>query len=222
MNAKVDLKRLRNSIEAAAKSANVVVVQGILVSGKLADVLQVRLEEADFLHALTALKPRVLYVLHQDFNAHDFAQFELSGEGEEAIPESVLADQRIKNLIALWKKHDGEMCDLTSAFVSDSILHTLAESSSWKEEFDNQLSELLGSLAEEDDDQDAEESEEAVQKRKQMAKELADHPKFSAPKSSHAKRCYLAEQLFPDLDSEEIATIVELADNMAWYAKGAD
>ncbi len=52
---------------------------------------------------------------------------------------------------------------------------------------------------------------------REKAKILSEHPLFGAPRSSKAKREYLAQQVFPKVKYDVLADILELADLLFWY-----
>ncbi len=217
-----DFKR----VMAAAKSNAIPAVNGLLSSEKIDEILKVGLAPADFVDAMGSLKPRMMYYDEEKFDADAAALYALTSDDDEDetddLPESLTGDKRYRDFIAKWKKRNGTLSEFTALFLVDGVLHICRGVESWVEDFQNELNAIAVDVARAEEEQEREETFAEADQRKQRAKKLADHKLFDAPKSSHAKRCFLAEQLFPDVEREEISEIVELAENMAWYAKGSD
>jgi hypothetical protein len=217
------------ALEQLASNAEIPVVQGTVDWDSMETNLKSYLEFDSFSRAIEALKPRALYLEAHQFDATERAETMLLSDEDQDDQnddsdefQNLRSRKDLSSFLARWEKRNGTTCGVTSVFQFDGILHICTETETWLEQFDSELSDLMGKIDEEDSQRNLAVEEEQSSEIKVKAKKLADHKLFDAPPRSHAKRIYLAERIFPGINQYEIGKIVELAENMAWYAKGAD
>lgn len=171
----------------------------------------------DFLSLMDQCRPRIVY-LHSDmFDADEDLRIHLDVEDDDKDGNEVLSkNSKFKALVKKWAKKNGQVSTIASSFVVDNVVHLVWEQPAWIDEFEVDAEDLQSSLAEGMRLVKEQRARTDHARFSDAAKELCNHPKFSAGRPSFEKREYLARSLFPELDDYAIRSIVEEATNMDW------
>ncbi|MFM0279989.1 hypothetical protein P0D75_18420 [Paraburkholderia sediminicola] len=202
-------------IESVARESGSAIVDAVLNLDN-DSAYMVKLSLDNFLVLIAHCRPRVVYAVADKFDAKKSLLARLEVDDDDI--ENVLARPEVKALIKQAAHHNGELGNFIASFMTDGVLHTIFEETSWADEFDISVDALEESLA--DHHRKLFERESALEAANlvALAKRLCEHPKFSEGRASHEKRTYLARTLFPDTDMSDIRRIVDEATNMNWLA----
>jgi hypothetical protein len=210
-----------------ATKSGAYVVAGLLIGEEESQTLVVDLEVAEFLALISHAKPRVIYLLKGEFEAHAMALAGLTDDADEAADveeenetpdDEIAADPRFRSLVKRWQARDGQSGTVVASFMVDGVLHRIVESETWVDDFRDEVSELAEALGTEADNKYAEDATIEAAEIERMAKQLLADPLFFGPKVSRAKREYLAKHKFAGADEQTISLVVEEAENMHWLA----
>lgn len=182
-----------------------------------------RLDTDDFASIVSDVRPKMLYIWNEKFDARDGAienledEFNSSGNGIPNPTEYIFSsDSRFVELVRRWQKKDGETSRFVASFIIDGIVHVASEQTEWFSAFENEATQLAEALLCERAEQAENLRSASVESLRRMARRLVEDPRFNAPKASRAKREYLASTLFPDIDDRTIRLAVEEAENLSW------
>lgn len=202
----------------------------------------------EFTSLLGVLRPPVLYIHKDHFEAKidvplsmatalglpgggldDFLDGDTEDADESADEARVkqFVRSELAKLVKKWGKHDGELAEMSSYIVYESVLHTVTVEANWLADLYDELDDVAARKTEMEEQDHAgylerTSSEKATQARlvNEMAGALVKDPRYTAPKSSKQKRAFLAETLYPDAEPYIRLMAVERADNMVWAAQG--
>ena len=224
MTQQLAVSTLVKGLEEQARTNGTAVVRTLVQSENFDDVLKAVLEPDDFINAMTALRPRILYLAERKFDAEEGVRSELEigdgseGEDEEPRVRSESASTKaFRDLVKKWEVHNADMYEYVASFLGDGILHLTSTTESWAERFQDEVKALVEKIGGEEQVRQSEKDNESVRLIEEMAKTLSKHPQFNAPKATKAKRAYLTRKLFPEIDDKTVATVLEEAENMDWY-----
>lgn len=197
----------------AASECGSLIASAVLLSKDNSDY-QVQLPLEEFISVFRHCRPRMLYVVADQFEARAalVAYLEIDEEDEEEFFGRPEARAMIKRVV----HRDGELASLLASFVFDGVLHSVFEQTKWLDEFESRADELDTLLANEGHQQEEHVIKITAAKISEQAKALCAHVKFNDGRPSKEKRIYLARFLFPDLDRRELHDLVEEATNMDW------
>lgn len=206
-----------------AKDQGALIVRALLQSEKMDDALKAILSQSDFLAAISALKPKLIYLTEKPFDFEERLRSALIEEFEIDDPESVDLDpivekKECRSLQKKWATRKNEIYEYVAFFQGDGVLHIATATAEWDTDFVSDFSGIAESLREQvQTEGDADNLREASAIR-DMAKALIEHPKYKAPKATKDRKQFLAEELFPDLDEETLSDVLLLAENLDWFA----
>jgi hypothetical protein len=114
---------------------------------------------------------------------------------------------RIRESIVPWETWRGQVISVSCVWMKDYVAHHWLCSADWLPA----CREAIGTVIDEAEKKARENADEAriirtkvaAQKLHEYATQMAEHPRFSDA-TSEAKREFMANQLFPDLDNDEI------------------
>lgn len=201
-------------IVAAAESGNTLVMQ-TMVKISAATAYTVSLDFQSFVKLLVHSKPTALYLLAVAFDPQGDLESWWEIDEDDEDDKALMLDAKVKQFIRKMG-HAGEIGSLMASFIVDGVLHTLYDDAEWYTELEKQAEELKSQVyvARERKEDEEDKKEKAV--IREHAKMLCAHPKFTEGRPSKEKRTYLAESLFPDLETYLVYRIVDEASNMAW------
>jgi len=207
-----------------AGDAGTFIILSPLLSGSNSPVVRAFLELSDFLKALTHVQPRLLYLDIKEFDAAEMAvehsmQIRDDDEGDDYEVHSRPFGEtaQFKALQRRWSANEGTVCSFRAIFIVDAVHNTCIEVSEWLDSFHEDVEKVWNAYVEAERDRAATARADRQEDIRAKAKTLSEHPQFSAPKSSKAKREYVAHQIFPKTDYRDLGDILELADLLFWY-----
>jgi hypothetical protein len=227
MSTKADAEKRVEAIRIAAETNSAKIVSALVLGGSDSGIPAVALGLAEFVDLIAHVRPKVLYLWEQRFDAQVMAIEDIEGDDttddedmEEEVASEMLEDARFKTLVKRWRTRDGQISRLAGSFMMEGILHVLFESEAWAEEFDSEVQQLAESFAQHHADKLIALRAEAAAAIREKARQLSADPMFNAPKVSRAKREYLALHLFAGADDRTIGMIVEEAEKLDWLETG--
>jgi hypothetical protein len=227
MSIKSQLDEGVEAIRGAGAAIGTKIISALVLGSDKGRTLTVGLERADFVELIAHVRPPVLYLWEQQFEAKTMAIANLEGDGDwggddpdgEAEPE-IVKDARFKSLTKRWRAHDGQLSRFAASFMAQGILHTTIEAEVWVDKFESEVEQLAEQLSQEGAEEESRLNAADEKDIRDKARLLAADPLFSAPKGSRAKREYLASDLFPSIDDRTISRIVEEAEKIEWLQAG--
>ncbi|CAJ0822628.1 hypothetical protein LMG19087_04911 [Ralstonia wenshanensis] len=213
----VTLDEQRVQIVAAAEKGNTLVVPSAVEIGAAA--YTVSLDFQAFVNLLAHSKPTAIYLLAVKFDPQeDLESWWDIDEGDED-DQALMRDAKVKQFIRKMG-HAGEIGSLMASFIVDGVLHTLYADAEWYAELAKQAEELKSQVYVARERKEDDEDKKMMALVREHAKILSEHPKFTEGRPSKEKRTYLAESLFPGLETYLIYRVVDEASNMVWLANG--
>jgi len=220
MNMDIDLAEQVRRVRNAASNAAVYIIQAPLLFDESDGYPTVILDSEGFVRALDKLHPRALYILEAQFDAATSIreQFESDDDGNE---EDLSIDQNSNSaefsaIVEKWEKHNGELYHYMTWFVIENVIHICIATNNWFHVFEDEVDRFGKEIESRETERQQLANAIAKNKIEEKARELASHPRFNAPRVSHAKRWYLARQIFPQIDESSLHAIVDEAENYSW------
>ncbi|VVE56326.1 hypothetical protein PCA20602_05093 [Pandoraea capi] len=210
----VTLDEQRAQIVAAAENGNTLVMHTV-VKIPAATVYTVSLDFQAFVTLLVHSKPTAMYLVAVTFAPQEDLESWWDIDEDDEDDNALMLDAEVKQFIREMG-HVGEIGSLMASFVVDGVLHTLYADAVWYTELKKQAEELKSHVYVALERKDDEENKKMKALVREHAKALCEHPKFTEGRPSKEKRTYLAESLFPDLETYLIYRVVDEASNMAW------
>ncbi|WP_244786024.1 hypothetical protein [Cupriavidus pauculus] len=214
----VTLDEQRTQIVAAAEKGNTLVVPTV-VKIETTAAYTVSLDFEAFLKLLVHSKPTAMYLLAVTFDPQEDLESWWDIDEDDEDDKALMRDAKVKRFIHNMG-HAGEIGSLMASFIVDGVLHTLYADAEWYTEIEKQAEELKSQLYVARERREDEEDKKMKALVREHAKTLCEHPKFAEGRPSKEKRTYLAESLFPSLETYLIYRVVDEASNMAWLANG--
>jgi hypothetical protein len=227
MSEKPQVEEGVEAILSAGETVGAKVIPALVLGTDKGRTLTVGLERPDFLGLVAHVRPAVIYLWVEEFEARTLAIATLEdGEHREAggaegeVDPEIVTEIRFKSLVKRWRAHDRQKSRFAASFMVHGILHTTIESEAWLGQFESEVDQLAVELSQEEDDEQSKLNAAEARDLREKAGRLAADPMFTAPKGSRAKREYLASDLFPGLDDHTISWIVEEAEKIEWLQAG--
>lgn len=189
------------------------------------------LEPDDFIGLFHHSAARVVYVLERRFSAKAMAMDQIeeneagiidTADFESDVKQYVGTTPEFQSLVTRWAKCDGLSCSVTSTFMMDGIMHVMMRNEPWLSEFEEDADRILEALQQDLDDRREKAQETARREIIAMARTLADHPRFSAARSSVAKQEALARTVFSETEDWLVKQIVKEAATLVWLRQGGE
>jgi hypothetical protein len=204
---------LGKAIKEAAGVSGAMLIEATVHSEGDSSGPSVVIGQADAIRLVTAIKPRVIYLVEQLFDLPDeisTVEEKLDGIGVD------LPSVTLKSIERRFVGNDGQVALAIASFMIGGILHTAISTATWYDEFDAAIDVIMDAAR---DSAAANRSSERVAqngeiRRKAMA--LSKHPSFNHGRVSFDKRMTLAEALFEGSDQTELSEITRLAENLFW------
>ncbi|MGX5733892.1 hypothetical protein [Bosea thiooxidans] len=208
-----DLDKTAADIRAAAEACGALILDTV-VSAENLPTAAVR--AADFGTLVAHLRPRLVYLIKTPFDAREEAQ-------------TLIATGGAKKFLSKWNARSGETCRCVVGVMADGVLHYVAETAGWFDEFEDEAEALADEQREAMRDelnraQEAEARQADSEEKKRLApiiKRLLADPRFLASKVSASKRLALAEALFPKLDRTTLRKAVDRAASELWLRESS-
>ncbi|RKF34461.1 hypothetical protein [Paraburkholderia fungorum] len=210
----VTLDEQRAQIVTAAEKGNTLVVPTV-VKIAAAAAYSVSLDFQAFVNLLAHSKPTAMYLLAVTFDPQEDLESWWDIDEDDEDDKALMRDTKVKQFIHKMG-HVGEIGSLMASFIVDGVLHTLYADAEWYTELAKQAEELKSQVYVARECKEDEEDKKMKALVREHAKVLCEHPKFTEGRPSKEKRTYLAESLFPDLETYLIYRVVDEASNMAW------
>lgn len=210
----ITLDEQRAQIVAAAADGNTLVIPTI-VKIPAATAYTVSLDFQSFVKLLAHSKPTALYLLAVVFDPQGDLESWWEIDEDDEDDKALMRNAKVKQFICKMG-HAGEIGSLMASFIVDGVLHTFYDDAEWYTELEKQAEELKSQVDVARERKEDEEDKEEKAVIREHAKTLCEHPKFTEGRPSKEKRTYLAESLFPDLETYLIYRVVNEASNMAW------
>jgi hypothetical protein len=211
-----EIEQFAKQIRSVASMAQAIVADGFPMDG--ASLAQVQLDVEEMLRLVSVLKPQLLYLQEQWFDAaSEIADCSegLEVDGADEIDISPLSILRKRNKI-----YDGSLCLVCVGFVVNSVLHFTVDEPEWYTEFQTDLEQQVERLKVIQLENLKNSNLNSALEIKRKASVLAKHPAFNFNRPSRDKRTYLAEEIFPECNYAEISQIVDEATHIDWRNQG--
>lgn len=188
-------------------------------------------DPAAFLDIAATVGPSVLYVAATRFDLDAELWQEVRTAGYRSVPDAgddaqspselptdpaCWLHRRLQERTAEWAGHDGEISGLHCVWMKDGVAHEFGPQADWLAAFRIALDEAAM------DGEAVLEEERRLRSNKETTRlhdragEMARHPRY-AEATNDAKREYMAEQLFPELDPLDCRHVASLAALMYWW-----
>lgn len=208
------------SVSLAAAEAKALLVDAIVSTTDRTTMPVIRLEPSDAIKAIQHLTPKVVCIYRSEFDL----ELELSNAVEEVLEEDGAGGQEpdpapIRKALKKWQSRNGETSSVIACFIVDGVFYSSISTPDWQDEFDEHKTESIDAArrALSDDAQSRETNTRAEIRERGAA--LAAHASFNAGRPSFDKRLFLAEQLFPDLDDQQLHEVTSYAEKQDWFTK---
>lgn len=166
------------------------------------------LEADDFPALLEHVRPRILYLVTEDFDLDQ--EFEDDLEGDGVLPTALDAIAR------RYRRHQGQCRTIYAAFMADGVLHYIVQTTDWCDRFEEEADQVREEITVAGRVAQAEADERLEIGLRERSRILAAHPAFTQGRPNIEKRFALAESLFEDLDAEGVRRVTSMADVVAW------
>lgn len=220
MSSDSDFEKFAESVKAVAAEVGALVVTAYLEIADKSGVPQAVLDLNELIAVARHIEPKVLYFIERDF------EFESEiGDLKDSLGiDDELSDRHgdmeaLEKLRKKWRKHDGKRCLAYAAFMADGAVVTSMSRPTWRDEFWAEVESLEeGARNALDEERSEFRRRDSADVREKVAI-LVNHASFNAGRTSFDKRVFLAEQLFPDLDPDQLQAITRRAENLDWLNK---
>lgn len=216
-----EIRQLLSEITHAAEKAGAVLIDAKPVSSGYHMFIVEPERMADLIRQT---KPRLVITDPRPFDIDEAIEAALTDddddENDEVGWDGAGAPQiDAESLRHRYQRHNGEIYQLFAGFVIDGALYGCFVHADWYDLFieESLTLETEGKAEALRTHHDLVSDNQALIREK--AEILAKDPLFSAKRASFAKRCYLAERRFPDIDPQLLPEITERAENISWLAK---
>jgi hypothetical protein len=228
-NAESEFEALPGLIRQLAAEAGSFIVPNVPDTNEFLAVLRVGINATTALTLVKNVRPRLIYLSEVQFDpdsqiSEALSQFEESDSkdlnSQEQNPQPL--DKRLISLKSHWREHQDQLCGIVLAFMIDGVMHMCVNSTSWSDEFDKALDDVVTEIVEESAAKKTllDERDDAV--IRENAKILAAHHAFNSGRPSFAKRVFLAEKLFPGVNEDVLDRITERAEKLDWLKRAGE
>jgi len=213
MTTNMTFAEMAPEVRKRAESVGALVVESVVALERAS--LSATVTYPEFLAILAHMKPRLVYVSVERFDAALSTRLSFEIEDDEA---GTLDFPAVKRFMAQWGHRDGEVYRILLGLMADGVFHTVVKEAEWLAKFDEEADSVFEEAEREAEAQRAGEIRLKTEKLDVLVKQLIADPRFSGPKVGIAKRQTLARALFPDFDAATIKEIVQEAEQRYWLA----
>ncbi len=184
----------------------------------------VRVSHCELVDLIQHIKPKVVFFFCPHFSASqeamEFLVPEADDEGDNEFEldrrKQIENDLKFKSLVKRYRQFRGEFSFLLSSFIDNQIAFYSYDAAPWFQEFWQDLDQYKQRLNDERLERFEDENLQETKAIESAVTQLLNDPRFVAPRTSRAKRLYLAENLFPEMFESQRQKVVERAELKLW------
>lgn len=184
-------------------------------------------EELDYLKLADRARIRMLYVRSHRYDPDEevdliarttpwIDDYITEGDDGRLEGEHAWVYERLHDAISEWDEHTGQLAVVNATWVADGVAHCWDALTPWYGEMLAALEAEVHAARSADRQQARTKRTEEASRLHAMAEQIAKHERF-LDVSNDAKRVFMAEQLYPEVEEDEAAIIAHRATLVYWW-----